>query len=134
MVPSFKLIAVTAAISAGFVTAYDLSQVRAGTKARGKTYYDRILPSESGAAAKIVYAVATADETGSLASDVKSDSLRAAAPNCASQTWPNIARECLVAENGATLRKAARTITIEQRQGANVSVLVRVPSAEIASR
>ena len=134
MFPSFKLIAVTAAISAGFVTAYDLSQVRAGTEARTKAYYDRVLPSDANGPAKVVFTVAAADQTGALQSDGKSDLLRVAAPDCASQTWPHIGRECLVAENGATLRKAARTITIEQRQGANASVLVRVPSTEIASR
>ena len=134
MVPSLKLIGITAAVAAGLVTAYDQSQVRAGTETRTKTYYDRVLPSDSVATTKLVYAVPAPDETGSLRSDVKSDSLRGAAPNCAVQAWPHIARECLVAENGAILRKAARTITIEQRQGANASVLVRVPSAEVASR
>jgi hypothetical protein len=134
MFGTFKIISITAALAAGVVTAYDMPQVRAGSETAGKTYYDRILPSEPATATKVAYAVAMPEHTGSIKSDVKADSLRTLDPNCASQAWPNISRECLVAETGTPVRKAARTITIEKREGANTSILVRVPSAEIASR
>ena len=133
MFGTFKMITVTAALAAGVVTAYDMPQVRAGGETATKTYYDRVLPSEA-TPAKLVHAVSVPEQTGSLKSDVKADSLRSLDPACAAQAWPNISRECLVAENGAQARKPVRTITIEKREGQNTSVLVRVPSAEIASR
>jgi hypothetical protein len=133
MFGTFKMITVTAALAAGVVTAYDMPQVRAGGETATKTYYDRVLPSEP-TPAKHVRAAVDPDQTGSLKSDVKADILRATDPACATQAWPNISRECLVAESGANIRKPARTITIEKREGQNTSVLVRVPAAEIATR
>jgi hypothetical protein len=134
MFGTFKMITVTAALAAGVVTAYDMPQVRAGGETAGKIYYDRVLPSEPASGAKLVYAVAVPEHTGSIKSDAKADSLRTSDASCAGQAWPNISRECLVAENGAQVRKPARTITIEKREGVNSSVLMRVPAAEIASR
>jgi hypothetical protein len=133
MFGTFKMITVTAALAAGVVTAYDMPQVRAGGETATQTYYDRVLPSEA-TPTKLVYGASVPEQTGSLKSDVKADSLRTLDPACATQAWPNISRECLVAENGGQVRKPARTITIEKREGQNTSVLVRVPSAEIASR
>ena len=132
MFGTFKMITVTAALAAGVVTAYDMPQVRAGGETQTKTYYDRVLPSEPTPAKHA--RVADPDQTGSIKSGVKADVLRAADPACATQAWPNISRECLAAENGGQLRKPARTITIEKREGQNTSVLVRVPAAEIATR
>ena len=140
MFATFKMIAITAAVSAAIVTAYDLPSVRAnsetGTKTYyAKTYYDRVLPSEPANGAKVILAVAAVPtQSSSAAAGGKGDSLRATDPNCAAQAWPNVARECLIAEVGTPVRKAVRTITIEKREGANTSVLVPVPSAEIASR
>jgi hypothetical protein len=122
-----------AALAAGVVTAYDMPQVRAGGETQTKTYYDRVLPSEP-TPAKHARVAADPDQTGSIKSGVKADLVRATDPACATEAWPNISRECLVAENGAKARKPARTITIEKREGQNTSVLVRVPAAEIATR
>jgi hypothetical protein len=132
MFGTFKMITVTAALAAGVVTAYDMPQVRAGGETQTKTYYDRVLPSEPTPVKRA--RVADPDQTGSLKSGVKADIVRATDPACATEAWPNISRECLVAENGGQARKPARTITIEKREGQNTSVLVRVPSAEIATR
>lgn len=121
MFGTFKLIGITAALAAGVVTAYDMPQVRAGSETAGKTYYDRVLPSEPA-------------HTGSIKSDVKADAVRTRDPSCASEAWPNISRGCLLVEAGTPVRKPARTITIEKREGVNTSVLVRVPPGEIASR
>jgi hypothetical protein len=137
MIASFKIISLASALSAGIVTAYDLPQVRDSAAPMGKTYYDRVLPSEPVEGSRAVTVAATMPETtGSVAGATqsgKSDQLRTD-PTCASQTWPNISRDCLVAENGTPVRKAARTITIEKREGANTSILVRVPTTGVASR
>lgn len=52
---------------------------------------------------------------------------------CAAQTWPYLASECLSGTDAAR-RRAVRTITVEQREGTNTSVLVRLPVATVASR
>ncbi len=129
MVPSFKLIGVAAALLAGVVTAYEVPQAR-DSAAPVKAYYDRVLPSDEASARGVA-------PSGAAWVDValksgKGDRLRET--GCAAQTWPNISRECLAAENGAPIRTIVRTITIEQRDVANTSTLMRVPRAEMASR
>ncbi|HEX8165377.1 MAG TPA: hypothetical protein VF601_06255 [Beijerinckiaceae bacterium] len=135
MIASFKMIGLVSALSAGVVTAYDLPAPSAAPA--GKTFYDRVLPSDEIEAPKTVaYALSIPETTGSVkaaAQSGKGDQLRTD-PACSAQTWPNISRECLVAEDGTPIRKPARTITIEKREGANTSTLVRVPSTGVASR
>ena len=137
MFATFKMIGLASALSAGVVTAYDLPQMRDTAAPAGKTYYDRVLPSDPIEGSRtITVAAAMPETTGSVkvaTQPGKGDQLRTD-PTCASQTWPNISRDCLVAENGTPVRKAARTITIEKREGANTSTLVRVPATGIASR
>ena len=53
--------------------------------------------------------------------------------NCAGAVWPNIDASCLSTANGAPA-KHVRTITIGYQSGENTTVLVRVPSAEVAQR
>ena len=133
MLATFKVIGLTAALSAGVVTAYDLPEAR-DAAAPGKTYYDRVLPSDPIEGPKATTVALTMPEhTGSVKQDGKADQLRNSDPSCASQTWPNIARECLISENGAPVRKPVRTITIEKRESANSAILVRVPAA-VATR
>lgn len=138
MFATFKMIGLASALSAGVVTAYDLPQLRDNAAPAGKTFYDRVLPSEEIQAPVIVaYAASLPETTGSVKEvrqDGKGDQLKSLDPTCSSQTWPNISRDCLVAENGATIRKPARTVTIEKREGANTSVLVRKPVTGVASR
>ena len=138
MIASFKMIGLASALSAGVVTAYDLP--RQSPEPAGKTYYDRILPADETEAPRTVVALSVPETTGSVkASPEPGKGDRLAAPKvqdpaCSAQTWPNISRDCLVAEDGTPIRKPARTITIEKREGANTSTLVRVPSTGVASR
>jgi len=46
MFATFKMIGLASALSAGVVTAYDLPQLRDNAAPAGKTFYDRVLPSE----------------------------------------------------------------------------------------
>jgi hypothetical protein len=137
MFATFKMIGLASALSAGVVTAYDLP--RQSPEPAGKTYYDRVLPSDPIEGQRAVTVALTMPETtgsvkeASAAAPGKSDQLRTD-PACSAQTWPNISRDCLVAENGTPIRKPARTITIERRESANTSTLVRVPATGVASR
>ena len=133
MIGTFQVIGLAAALSAGAVTAYDMPAAR-DAAAPGKTYYDRVLPSDpiEGPKATTV-ALVVPETTGSVRQEGKGDQLRNSDPSCASQTWPHIARECLVSESGTPVRKPARTITIEKRDSASSSTLVRVP-ASVATR
>lgn len=136
MIEGFKLIGVVAALSAGVVTAYDLPQARDAAVPASKAFHDRIPPSEPIAAPKATQVVlASPEHTGSVKQEGKADRLAGAA-GCAAETWPNISRDCLVAEDGTPLRKPARTITItmERRDRANTSTLVRVPATGVATR
>ncbi len=134
MIGTFKVIGLAAALSAGLVTSYDLPEAR-DAAAPGKTYYDRVLPSDPIDAPKATtVALVVPETTGSVKQDGKGGQVRGADPSCGNQTWPNISRECLVSENGTPVRKPARTITIEKRDAASSSTLVRVPAPSIATR
>ena len=56
-----------------------------------------------------------------------------AAAACAGAVWPNIDAGCLSTANGAPARHV-RTITIGYQADENTTVLVRVPTAEMAQR
>ena len=139
MIATFKMIGLASALSAGVVTAYDLP--RQNAEPAGKTFYDRILPSDEIEAPKTVVALSIPETTGSVQASAQpgkgdrlGDQLKGQDPACSAQTWPNISRDCLVAEDGTPIRKPVRTITIEKREGANTSILVRVPTTGVASR
>ena len=53
---------------------------------------------------------------------------------CSSQAWPYIPDDCLSSVGEARAPRPVRTITIETREGANTSVLVRVPEGMAVAR
>lgn len=55
------------------------------------------------------------------------------APACANALWPHIDAACLTTADGRPARHV-RTITIGYLEGANTTVLVRIPVAEMAQR
>ena len=130
-----KIAGVSAVLAAGVVAVLELSSANASVPVAQKAFSDRILPAETGAApqARAEASAQFADLAlrGSLG---KGDRLRGERDSCAAQVWPNIERECLVPVDGTPVRKAVRTITIETREGANVSVLARTPVTEVAGR
>ena len=108
-----KIAGLSAVLSASLVTAYAPTP-----PSDGKLFHDRIVAApEDGGAAVRPLRLSDADATGSI---------HKASNTCASQAWPNIAPECLSAGSGAPAR-AVRTITIEKRDEANTSTLVRLP-------
>jgi hypothetical protein len=133
-----KIVGVSAVLSAGFVTASEMQVQPDQEPVSSKIYTDRLPQGDAMPARpwRITYAAAGGqDESRPQTSEgTKGDLLRKAPQGaCASQAWPNIASECLESA-GTPVRRGVRMITVEQREGANTSVLVRVPSPEFAQR
>ena len=133
-----KIVGVSAVLSAGFVTASEMQVQPEREPVSGKIYTDRLPQGDAIPARvwRITYAPASGqDESRPQTSGTKGDLLRKAPQGaCASQAWPNIASECLESASGIPVRSGVRMITVEQREGANTSVLVRTPSPELAQR
>jgi hypothetical protein len=128
MLEAIKIAGVSAMLSAGLVTASAIPGMPVTGAVNGKIYTDRV--GETTAPRLIAYAVPTASATAGT----RGDSLRLAADRCAAQAWPHIPQECLTSAGTAPVRKTVRTITVEQREGAGTSVLVRLPATEVAQR
>jgi hypothetical protein len=133
-----KIIGMSAVLSAGLVTASEVSLPASSEPASAKIYTERLTQTDGvsmrGAAMAATFTAAAEREATGTVKGAKSDSLRKEpAGHCATQAWPHITPDC-IASDGTGSRKSVRTITIEQREGSNVSVLVRVPAPEVASR
>lgn len=123
-----SVIALSAAMSAGFVTVYDINRI------------DQPSPAAQVAqrfpVASEMFAPLTA--TGNIAAAFalpKADRAPLAADNCAAgQGWPYIAQTCLTSTDGNPVRKIARVITVERRTGENSSELTRVSVTTVANR
>lgn len=137
MIGMFKIAAVSAVLSAGLVTAHDISKAGETVPVSGKAYTDRVSASDAASQPfRMAYAGVNAGDRRAVegAASGKGDSQREKpAKSCEAQTWPNVARHC-IASLGGEPRKLVRTITIESREGANTSVLSRVPVAMVAQR
>ena len=133
-----KIVGVSAVLSAGFVTASEMQAHPDREPASGKIYTDRLPQGDAvpSRALRIAYAAESPkSEKSPTFMESKGDLLHAAPPRgCASQAWPNVAPECLAAADGTPARSGVRMITVEQQEGPNTSVLVRIPAAEVAQR
>lgn len=56
------------------------------------------------------------------------------AVDCTGQAWPYLGSACLVGTDGRPSEQSVRTVTVEYRVSENTSVLVRLPSPQIAGR
>lgn len=112
MIGAIKIAGMSAVLAAGFVVGSGGGQ---NPLPGPKKYADRV------------------PQAATLVADAAGPSIRSDNAPCAAQTWPYLASECLPATDAAT-RKAVRTITVEQREGAHTSMLVRLPVATVASR
>jgi hypothetical protein len=126
-----KMSALSAVLSFALVTAYNQAWSSQPSPAQGKLYQDR-LPA-AGPASSEEPRTAAVPTAPSVSAGRKGDRLSHIGP-CADQTWPYIPPACQSAASDETSPKAVRVITIESREGANTSVLVRVPQADVASR
>jgi hypothetical protein len=129
-----KIVGVSAVLSAGLVTASEMQPQPGAEPVGGKIYMDRVPEGEPVRIERAAYTAAPRDEDrgAQTVREGKGAPLAKASAACSSQAWPHIAPECLAAAEGASARGSVRTITVEQRQGANTSVLVRLPATELA--
>jgi hypothetical protein len=128
-----KIVGLSAVLSAGLVTASEVQPQPGAEALGGKIYTDRVAEGEPAPARFTRAALASGpldeDQGPKIARDGKGDSLgKPVQGACASQAWPHIAPECF--ESSAAPR-SVRVITVEQRQGADTSVLVRVPVSDL---
>ena len=132
MLGLMKIVGIGAVLSAGVVMASEV-QVGSSRDAGGKIYTDRVPQGEAAGLVRIAYAAGQVGEKPQV-SQAKGDLLRADRSRaCMSQAWPHIDPECLQRADG-TARRSVPMITVEERSGANTSVLVRIPTPEIAQR
>jgi hypothetical protein len=132
-----KIVGVSAVLSAGVVTASEMHGHQAAEPVSGKAYTDRLPQGDlaPSRALRITYASQSEGREPRMSAGTKGDLLgKAPQGTCASKAWPNIAPECLESANGTPVRSSVRMITVEQREGVNTSVLVRIPSPELAQR
>ncbi len=130
-----KIAGVSAVLSAGLVTASEIQPQPAAEPTGGKVYIDRVPEEGTARLSRAAYAAGPRDGdygTQTLR-DGKGDPLgKTPQGSCGSQSWPHITPECLTGTEGGPARGSVRMITVEQRQGANTSVLVRVPASNLA--
>lgn len=122
-----SVIALSAAMSAGFVTVYDMSRIDQPTAA--------VQVAQRFPVASEMFAPLTA--TGNVAATFalpKADRAPLATAGCTQQDWPYIAQTCLTSVDGKPVRTIARVITVERRTGESSSELTRIPLTTIANR
>jgi hypothetical protein len=139
------MIGLAALIAAGFVTIDSLTDARPqptpASAIADRFVFTAEIPTPVGEG--IDLAAARRDAAAALAAVVlpmdavahKGDRLDVAAKAaCGDQTWPNIASECLVTEDGKPARQPARYVTVERRTAPSASELVRYQVTDVASR
>ncbi len=121
-----SVIALSAAMSAGFVTVYDMNHAELPAALQVAQRFpvasEMFAPLTAGGNLAITFALPKADR-GTMADG-----------NCTQQDWPYIAQTCLTSADGKPVRKIARVITVERRTGENSSELTRVPLTTLANR
>jgi len=130
------MLALSALVSAGFVTAVDIVVTRADDQSASVQVAERFpLSSEMFAPVSIAtLAMNQFNVQNAAAMDRKGDKLPVPVTDCGRQDWPYIAQDCLVSADGSPVRKVNRVITIERRTGDNISELMRVPVTDMAQR
>jgi len=126
-----KIAGLSAVLLAGLMTASEVQPQPGAEAMGGKIYTDRVAEEEPAPARFTRAALVSGprDEGPPGARDSKDDSLgRPVQGACASQAWPHIAPECV---DRSAARGSVRMITVEQRQGADTSVLVGVPASDL---
>ncbi len=130
MIESRKFVAAAilfglALIIAGLV----LSPSNGGAHASNRNDVD-VAADRIGAAFALI-SEATADPTQGVEQASKGDLPKSA--GCAGATWPNIDAACLATADGRPAPRV-RTITVGYQADQTTTVLLRIPSAEVAQR
>jgi hypothetical protein len=130
------MLALSALVSAGFVTAIDMVASRADDKTAAVQVAERF-PLTSEMFTPVSFATLATNQLNSqkaVEMDRKGDKLPVPTTDCSRQDWPYIAQDCLVSSDGNPVRKVTRVITVERRTGENSSELLRLPVTDMAQR
>ena len=119
-----SMIALSAAVSAGFVTVYDAST---RTDQQPAVQVSQRFPT-----AGEMFTVMTVKPAG--ATVVTKSDRAPLSDTCTRQDWPYIAQSCLVSVDGKPVRKVSRIVTVERRTGESSSELTRVAVTTVANR
>lgn len=125
-----KMIGLAALVGVGFIVADDFALGSSAVPPVEVTKTADRYPGLAGTpSARIAMAMQAVSFSTDLPDAGKGNRMSATdgVSNCAEETWPRIAPECLLSVN-ATARKSIRTITVERQIGANSSVLERKPA------
>jgi hypothetical protein len=130
------MLALSAMVSAGFVTAVDMVVPRTDDRSAAIQVAERFpLTSEMFAPVSLAtLAMNQLKAQSPVAMDGKGDKLSVPMTDCGRQDWPYITQNCLVSSDGNPVRKVSRVITIERRTGDNTSELLRLPVTDMAQR
>lgn len=125
-----KMCGVSAVLSFTLVTGYH-QLTEAGAPIGSSKLYHQRLGDAPASPARTVAALGTVETPAGT----RGDRLTPGAPaDCARRTWPYLGAECVAIAEGTTKRSHVRFITVESREGVNVSVLQRVPQTDVALR
>lgn len=119
------MVALSAVVSAGFVTVYDMVATPDAQSAAAQVSQRFPAANEMFVPINVKPGAAVATPKGDRASMTE---------HCTRQDWPYIAQICLTSSDGKPIRKVSRIITVERRTGENSSELSRVPVATLANR
>jgi hypothetical protein len=126
------MLALSALVAAGFVTAIDMAAPRADDQTAAMQVAERFPLSSEMFTPVPLASLARNQVDHQDATDRKGDKLPV--PECDRHDWPYIAQNCLVSFDGNPVRKVSRVITIERRTGDNSSELLRLPVTDMAQR
>jgi hypothetical protein len=127
-----KMSALSAVLSFGLVTVYN--QGPGAQTSGGKPFQERLLPGAADDLTTGSLSGAASSVASHSSSGPKGDRLDVASTDCKAQAWPHLAQSCLTRTDGRPAPARVRMITFETREGANTSVLRRVPQTELARR
>lgn len=133
MIALKSMIALSVLVSAGLVTAYDITAPQSGDQSAAAQVAQRF-PRADEAFRRVIPAKAPASEAPKpVAAGAKGDKLPSPA-SCGQREWPYIDQACLVSADGSPVRNVSRFVTIERRVDESTSELVRVPASALAAR
>jgi hypothetical protein len=123
-----KMSVLSAVLSLGVVTAFNPPSLWAQAAPAAKPFQGRIAASDAAAPLRSAQEQQPTRDfiSQSPVRRAKGDRLKSLPGHCAAQTWPYFSSDCI---SGADERpsRQVRVITIESREGANTSVLTRIP-------
>ena len=125
-----KIAAVSAILAIGVASALEAAPKASLASPSPKLYQDRVAPDAPADRPARAAAIRLADASGAglgpvLDRGAKGDLAGRVSDGCAAQTWPHVSGDCVRGTDGAPVRKAVRTISLEVREGGNSSVIAK---------